>query len=251
MHRWVSLSSSVRRTLARFACCSTASSPSSSAIRGSSSPIAPTSSEWSASWWSGAVASWRAQSPRSTASSSGCRRERRGATSARGDGAGNRAAAGRRAQRGRRGPVRGLRGRAGPDARGARRRAPRTGGRRWAARHALRRVSPGARPSRGVGSRRASPPRDPASHRGARCLGRGAGLRPRLRGSHRSRVAAARGTLRSHRRHGLVSLRARSRGLCLSEQNRRRPGAPRRRGHRGAAGKLERVPSAGARAHRA
>ena len=201
MHRWVSLSSSVRRTLARFACCSTASSPSSSAIRGSSSRIAPTSSEWSASWWNGAVASWQAPSPRSTASSSGLptRTSRGDECSGRRSGqscCGGSSSVARPARLG----SRATRTRwAGRSQSSTARSSP--GGRRWAARHALRRVPPGARPSRGVGSWRASPPRDRASHRRARCLGRSAGLRPRLRRSHRSRVAAARGTLRSHRRH--------------------------------------------------
>ena len=70
MHRWVSLSSSARRMRARFACCSTGSSTSSSAIRGSSCRTGPTSNGSSASWSNGAADCWPEPSPRSTACSS-------------------------------------------------------------------------------------------------------------------------------------------------------------------------------------
>ena len=205
MHRWVSLSSSVRRTLARFASCSTGSSTSSIAIRGSSSRTAPTSSGSSASWSSAAEVSSQEPSRRSTASSSSSP-----SSTARGDACSGRPSA-RSSSGGSPSGTRPVRlgfagyadalGRTLAELDGALLEPEDVGEPLAELFGAYRRE---LEPPRRVGSRRASPSRDRAPDERARRVARGAGLRPRLRGSHRSRVATPRGALRSDGRPRLV-----------------------------------------------
>ena len=102
-----------------------------------------------------------------------------------------------------------------------------------------------------MGPGHASPPRRRAADERSRRLGRQPGLRVRLRGPHRRRVAPARGARRAHGGARVAPLRARPRRLRVAPQDGRRSRVARRRGRRRASAARRGVPPGAARASRA
>ena len=213
MDRWVSRSSSGRRTSARSRCSWSATSTRSSASRGSSSRTASTSTGSSVTSFGGVRRCSPARSGRSTTSSAYRGPARRGASRRRSSALAARRAIARR-------ELDGLRASAATagfadtllqtigelesalvDVGLARSRAA----------ELVVAYRERARRARAPGSRRHAPRRRRAAPRRSRRVVRRAGLRVRLRGSDRRRVGAARGARRANGRHRLDPVRARAR----------------------------------------